>query len=385
MLFAMSAVFVLAQAGGEIGGWAWSSVGGDSGIGWVSFSGANHGSTSYGVTAGNGGNLSGYAWNNVTGWISFDDTSGCPGSGACKAKINNGSHEVTGWARACSVFQSGCSGGLRSDAERGGWDGWISLNCSNTNSCGTSNYKVTVDELTGCWNGYAWGGDVVVGWIKMSGTSPDYGVGDRVTCPEAGGNPAAANAPDVDLKVNGGDGPIAVSPGDGVTLSWTVSGGTATSCTASNDWSGNKSTSGGSQQVNNITSEKTFTLTCTGPGGTDQDTVGVTLAGSINNIECSVSPTANVKTGDTVTWSVTSNPTGGSGNYIYTWTFLGGGHQIVGTPTPKSIQVKYSTPTPPPKTARVTVSDGTLSTTVDCSNSLNVQRPPPSFKEVAPH
>lgn len=46
-----------------------------------------------------------------------------------------------------------------------GWDGWISLNCSNTGSCGTSNYKTNVgtSELTG----YAWGSDVV-GWISMN-------------------------------------------------------------------------------------------------------------------------------------------------------------------------------------------------------------------------
>jgi hypothetical protein len=46
-----------------------------------------------------------------------------------------------------------------------GMDGWVSLNCANTGTCGTSNYKVDVgsSELTG----YAWGSDIV-GWISFN-------------------------------------------------------------------------------------------------------------------------------------------------------------------------------------------------------------------------
>lgn len=52
--------------------------------------------------------------------------------------------------------------------------GWISFNCSDNNSCATSDYGVTVDN-SGNFSGYAWSDHV--GWISFSQTSG---------CPEAG-------------------------------------------------------------------------------------------------------------------------------------------------------------------------------------------------------
>jgi hypothetical protein len=46
--------------------------------------------------------------------------------------------------------------------------GWISMNCSNDASCGTSNYKVQV-ETDGRLTGYAWSSNI--GWIKFDGLS----------------------------------------------------------------------------------------------------------------------------------------------------------------------------------------------------------------------
>ena len=42
--------------------------------------------------------------------------------------------------------------------------GWISLNCTNSNSCATSNYGVHVNPSTGNFSGYAWNDNV--GWIS---------------------------------------------------------------------------------------------------------------------------------------------------------------------------------------------------------------------------
>lgn len=68
------------------------------------------------------GNLSGWAWNDVIGWISFDSVTA--GSGYFyQTIINPTTGEFSGWAWSESV-------------------GWISFNCSNTGTCGTSNYKV---------------------------------------------------------------------------------------------------------------------------------------------------------------------------------------------------------------------------------------------------
>src|SRR6185503_14640311 len=50
----------------------------------------------------------------------------------------------------------------------------------------------------------------------------------------------------------------------------------ATSCTASNAWSGSKATSG-SEVRTNITSTSTFTLSCTGAGGTFANSAQVTV------------------------------------------------------------------------------------------------------------
>lgn len=44
--------------------------------------------------------------------------------------------------------------------------GWISLNCSNTATCGTVNYGLTADYNTGLMSGYAW--SVNVGWISFT-------------------------------------------------------------------------------------------------------------------------------------------------------------------------------------------------------------------------
>jgi len=65
-----------------------------------------------------------------------------------------------------------------------------------------------------------------------------------------------------------------VAVGGRVTLTWSASN--ATSCSASGDWSGNKATSG-SQPSGVLNSNSSFTLSCTGAGGTASQTVPVTV------------------------------------------------------------------------------------------------------------
>jgi hypothetical protein len=54
--------------------------------------------------------------------------------------------------------------------------GWISMNCSNTGTCGTSDYKVELD-FSGNLTGYAWSSNV--GWISFDPTGP-YPTGSGV-------------------------------------------------------------------------------------------------------------------------------------------------------------------------------------------------------------
>jgi hypothetical protein len=85
---------------------------------------------------------------------------------------------------------------------------------------------------------------------------------------------ACGTKPTVDLKVNNFDGPITVSYGSSVTLSWESNN--ADKCEASGDWSGQKPLSG-SEIIENLTSLKEFILTCLGPGGEATDSVRVNI------------------------------------------------------------------------------------------------------------
>lgn len=84
----------------------------------------------------------------------------------------------------------------------------------------------------------------------------------------------AADGPSVDIKANGSNGPITIPYNTSATLSWSTSN--VDSCYASSAWSGTKSTSG-SQSTGPLTFSRTYTLTCTGPGGTASDSVTVNV------------------------------------------------------------------------------------------------------------
>jgi hypothetical protein len=85
--------------------------------------------------------------------------------------------------------------------------------------------------------------------------------------------------PTVDIKANGSDIPILIAYNTPATLSWTSTN--TTSCIASNGWSGNKATSS-SESTGNLTSSKTYTITCTGPGGSASDSVTVNVSAAFN-------------------------------------------------------------------------------------------------------
>jgi len=140
-------------------GFAWSSN-----IGWIQMDGH----TDPVVVNSDNKSLSGFAWSSNTGWIKFNPDGPFPtvaGDGTTAsvatlvAPTTGTVHKLVGWARACSVFQSGCSGALKTDT--GGWDGWISLIGNN--------YGVKFDNNGTNTNfaGFAWGADVL-GWIDFS-------------------------------------------------------------------------------------------------------------------------------------------------------------------------------------------------------------------------
>ena len=119
------------------------------------------------------------------------------------------------------------------------------------------------------------------------------------------------NPPTVDLKANNSNGPITIPYNTAATLSWTSTN--ATFCAASGDWSGSKALSG-SESTGNLITNKTYTITCTGSGGSAADSV-------IVNVQI-LSPTVDLKannsdgpitipynTAATLSWTTTNNPT----------------------------------------------------------------------------
>ncbi|MCR4275759.1 MAG: hypothetical protein NUV83_03430 [Candidatus Wolfebacteria bacterium] len=160
----------------ELGGFAWAArpvpfgteLGGP---GWISFNCLDGGAgacvtSDYKVFYSDvTGWLEGYAWSSNIGWIRFYDFGFYPESPNTMANINLATGAVTGWARACAVFQSGCMGALKPDYERGGWDGWIKMAGTATDG---SPYGLRFDNISGRFlpNNFAWGSNVI-GWINF--------------------------------------------------------------------------------------------------------------------------------------------------------------------------------------------------------------------------
>src|SRR5918994_686628 len=87
----------------------------------------------------------------------------------------------------------------------------------------------------------------------------------------ADGRPAPGTVPPtVTISAN----PAAITPGQATTLTWSSTN--ATACTASGGWSGTRGTSG-TEQIPAIGGTTTFTLACTGAGGSGTQSTTVTV------------------------------------------------------------------------------------------------------------
>ncbi len=92
--------------------------------------------------------------------------------------------------------------------------------------------------------------------------------------------------PIVDLKINGSGGPISnVSSGGDLRIAWTVQNATSCLVTSGDGWTGSKNSSRGNDNVLASTTS-TYTLSCTGPGGTGSDSVQVNLCVPNLNYSC---------------------------------------------------------------------------------------------------
>jgi len=90
--------------------------------------------------------------------------------------------------------------------------------------------------------------------------------------------------------------PTSVSLNGATTLSWDSSN--ADSCTASGDWSGSRSASG-EETISSLTENSTYNLSCTGLGGTAEDTVSVTIDATTVTVNLTADPTSISLSGST--------------------------------------------------------------------------------------
>ncbi|KND47950.1 MAG: Fibronectin type III domain protein [Parcubacteria bacterium C7867-006] len=117
-----------------------------------------------------------------------------------------------------------------------------------------------------------------VGWSVSAsgfgGTSGTVNSGGGTTLyPSLTPTGGCVSAPTVTISAS----PTSVSSGGSSTLTWSSTN--ATSCTASNGWSGSKSTSG-SQSTGALVANTTFTLTCSNASGSGSNSATITISGS---------------------------------------------------------------------------------------------------------
>jgi len=196
---------------------------------------------------------------------------GCGGSGSSStANDTSGSSGSSG--------SGGSSGGSSTPAPT------VTLSASSASiaSGGTSTLTWSSTNATSCTASGGWSGSQStsgthqVGPLTASATytlSCSGGGGSAqqsATVTVTGGGGGSTPAPTVTLSAS----PTSVATNGTPTLTWSSTN--ATSCTASGGWSGTKATSG-SAQVGPLTNSTDFGLTCSGAGGSMQQTVTVTV------------------------------------------------------------------------------------------------------------
>ena len=188
----------------------------------------------------------------------------------------------------------------------------ISANPTAVTSGQTSTLTWSATNATSCTASGGWAGNKAVSGSQTVGplaTSTDF----TLTCTGAGGSAGSTArvtvqgggsppAPTVSLSAN----PTSVAYNGSTVLNWSSSN--ATSCTASGAWSGTKALTG-NQTIAGITSNRTYTLQCSGAGGSTSRSVSVIALNTPTSpvIDLNVDPTAgNPRLISTLSWTVSN-------------------------------------------------------------------------------
>lgn len=261
-------------------------------------------------------------WASTLKWSSTNASS-CVASGGWSGNRSTSGTESTGGMDTNATFTLTCTGsGGSAQASvtvtvqgSGPPAPTVSLSASPSriDSGGSSTLTWSTTNATSC--------TASGGWSGAKGTSGSTSTGAltasttfTLACTGTGGTAqrsatvtvrsSTTPAPTVSLNAS----PTQVASGGSSTLTWSSTN--ATSCTASNGWSGTKATSG-TASTGALTTPKTYTLSCTGTGGTAQAsaTVSVSAPTPAPVVTLTASPTSVSSGGtSTLTWS-TSNAT----------------------------------------------------------------------------
>ena len=230
-------------------------------------------------------NISGWAWGDNFGWISFNctDTDTC---GSVNYGVNTAINgDMSGYAWSDNV-------------------GWMTFNESDLAGCpsGACKAKLSGNNLQGWARALSYG-DGWDGWVSLNG--PGYGIvlngnnfegfawdasdisGQAIGSGWINFNPSfggvtvtPTTVPSVDLTAN----PTSVAVGENSTISWTSAN--ATSCEASVGWSGSKALSG-SEIVGPHTSDTVYRITCNNALSSASDDTTVFVSSLSSTYQCS--------------------------------------------------------------------------------------------------
>lgn len=136
------------------------------------------------------------------------------------------------------------------------------------------------ENTSACTATDSWSGTKTTSGVESTGaliTAGSYSY--TLTCTGAGGSAsnsatltvAVTPAPAVTISVN----PSSIATGQGSTLTW--SSANASSCTASNAWSGDVATTGSQNVSPGAAGSYTYALTCAGAGGSDGNSATLTV------------------------------------------------------------------------------------------------------------
>ncbi|TSC69191.1 MAG: Uncharacterized protein G01um101456_292, partial [Parcubacteria group bacterium Gr01-1014_56] len=250
-------------------------------------------------------------------WSSANATSCTASNGWTGTKATSGTQSVTPTATASYTITCTGAGGSASQSTT------ISVSVSSTPLPTITLSPAPASVLSGQSSTLAWSatnatsctasGGAFTGTKAVSGTQVLSNLTSTqlytLTCTGSGGSASQSttvtvsapppSAPTVTLLAS----PTSVVSGQSATLTW--SSANATSCTASNGWTGTKATSG--TQTLSPTATQTYTITCTGAGGSANQSTTITVTQPVPTVTFSASPTSIVSgQSSTLTWSSTN-------------------------------------------------------------------------------